>query len=150
VGWQEAPGTSPGAVWASAIPLPMSSAKPIVENNRSTCLIPCPFLWRYEGQEALDSRPYCAPKIVTFRTRQAKRSGDEFFGSVRGEVRRSPKRRSSLEFHFHALGSIEAVARVEGLKGLARRLGLEPDPEAVEEIRRHLADAWHVVEERGA
>ena len=44
----------------------------------------------------------------------------------------------------------EAVARVEGLKGLARRLGLEPDPEAVEEIRRHLADAWHVVEERGA
>ena len=40
----------------------------------------------------------------------------------------------------------EAVARVEGLKDLARRLGLEPDPEAVEEIRRHLADAWHVVQ----
>ena len=44
----------------------------------------------------------------------------------------------------------EAVARVEGLKDLARRLGLEPDPEAVEEVRGYLAEAWHVVEERGA
>jgi hypothetical protein len=44
----------------------------------------------------------------------------------------------------------EAVARVEGLKDLARRLGLEPDPEAVEEICESLAEAWRVVEERGA
>jgi hypothetical protein len=44
----------------------------------------------------------------------------------------------------------EAVARVEGLKDLARRLGLEPDPEAVEEVRGYLAAAWHMVEERGA
>jgi HEPN domain-containing protein len=44
----------------------------------------------------------------------------------------------------------EAVARVEGLKDLARRLELEPDPEVVEEVRGSLAKAWRVVEERGA
>ena len=44
----------------------------------------------------------------------------------------------------------EAVARVEGLKDLASRLGLEPDPEAVEEVRGPLTEAWRVAEERGA
>jgi hypothetical protein len=27
---------------------------------------------------------------------------------------------------------------------------LEPDEESVEEVRGYLADAWHMVEERGA
>jgi hypothetical protein len=42
----------------------------------------------------------------------------------------------------------EAVRRVEGLKARAERLGLEPDKESVEEIRKPLAEAWSVVEER--
>jgi hypothetical protein len=44
----------------------------------------------------------------------------------------------------------EAVSRVEGLKDRAERLGLEPDAECVEEIRKDLAEAWALVEERGA
>ena len=44
----------------------------------------------------------------------------------------------------------EAVGRVEGLKDRAERLELEPDEESVEEVRGYLADAWHMVEERGA
>jgi len=43
----------------------------------------------------------------------------------------------------------EAVGRVEGLKDRAERLGLDPDEESVEEIRKSLAEAWCVVEERG-
>jgi HEPN domain-containing protein len=43
----------------------------------------------------------------------------------------------------------EAVGRVEGLKDRAERLGLEADEESVEEIRKSLAEAWRVVEERG-
>jgi hypothetical protein len=44
----------------------------------------------------------------------------------------------------------EAIGRVEGLKDRAERLGLEPDEESVEEICEALAEAWRVVEERGA
>ena len=43
----------------------------------------------------------------------------------------------------------EAVSRVEGLKDQAERLGLELDEESIEEIRKSLAEAWRVVEERG-
>jgi hypothetical protein len=42
-----------------------------------------------------------------------------------------------------------AVERVESLKARAERLGLEADPETVEEIREGLAESWRVVEERG-
>ena len=35
------------------------------------------------------------------------------------------------------------------MKALAGRLGLEPDPETVEQMHESLADAWRVVEERG-
>jgi hypothetical protein len=44
----------------------------------------------------------------------------------------------------------ETVGRVEGLKDRAERLGLELDEESVEEICESLAEAWRVVEERGA
>jgi hypothetical protein len=44
----------------------------------------------------------------------------------------------------------KAVGRVEGLKDRAKRLGLEPDEESIEEIRKDLAEAWALVEERGA
>jgi hypothetical protein len=44
----------------------------------------------------------------------------------------------------------EAVGRVEGLKYRAERLGLEHNEESVEEICESLAEAWRVVEERGA
>ena len=44
----------------------------------------------------------------------------------------------------------EAVGRVEELRQRAERLGLEPDEESVEEIHGSLAEAWRVVEERGA
>ena len=43
----------------------------------------------------------------------------------------------------------EAVGRVEGLQDRAERLGLDPDEESIEEIRKSLAEAWCVVEERG-
>jgi hypothetical protein len=42
-----------------------------------------------------------------------------------------------------------AVERIESLKARAERLGLEADPETVEEIREGLAESWRVVEERG-
>jgi len=42
-----------------------------------------------------------------------------------------------------------AVERVESLKARAERLGLEANPETVEEIREGLAESWRVVEERG-
>jgi hypothetical protein len=45
---------------------------------------------------------------------------------------------------------LEPVAgRIEDLKARAERLGLEADPETVEEIRESLAQSWRVVEERG-
>jgi HEPN domain-containing protein len=44
----------------------------------------------------------------------------------------------------------DAVGRVERLKDRAERLGLEPDEENIEEIHKSLAEAWRVVEERGA
>ena len=43
----------------------------------------------------------------------------------------------------------EAVSRVEDLKDLAERLGLEPDAESVEEARNTLLEAWRVVERSG-
>ena len=39
--------------------------------------------------------------------------------------------------------------RIEEMKARAERLDLEPNPEAVEEIRKGLAESWRVVEERG-
>ena len=42
------------------------------------------------------------------------------------------------------------VERIEELEALAERLELEPDAETVEEIREGLAEAWRVVEKRGA
>jgi hypothetical protein len=42
-----------------------------------------------------------------------------------------------------------AVGRVESLKARAEGLGLEANPETVEEIREGLAESWRVVEERG-
>jgi hypothetical protein len=45
---------------------------------------------------------------------------------------------------------LEPVAgRIEDLEARAERLGLEADPETVEEIREGLAENWRVVEERG-
>ena len=41
------------------------------------------------------------------------------------------------------------VERVEELEDLAGRLGIEPEPETVEEIARELAEAWRVVERAG-
>jgi hypothetical protein len=59
------------------------------------------------------------------------------------------KRREGLR-EGYAAHVEEAVSRVEGLKDRAERLGLEPDAESVEEIRKDLAEAWALVEERGA
>jgi hypothetical protein len=42
------------------------------------------------------------------------------------------------------------VERIEELEDLAERLELEPDAESAEEIREGLAEAWGVVEKRGA
>jgi hypothetical protein len=39
--------------------------------------------------------------------------------------------------------------RIEDLKIRAERLGLEADPETIEEVREGLAESWRVVEERG-
>jgi hypothetical protein len=45
---------------------------------------------------------------------------------------------------------LEPVAgRIEDLEARAERLGLEADPETVQEIREGLAESWRVVEERG-
>ena len=45
---------------------------------------------------------------------------------------------------------LEPVAgRIEDLEVRAKRLGLEADPETVEEIREGLAQSWRGVEERG-
>jgi hypothetical protein len=45
---------------------------------------------------------------------------------------------------------LEPVAgRIEDLEVRAKRLGLQADPETVEEIREGLAEIWRVVEERG-
>jgi hypothetical protein len=45
---------------------------------------------------------------------------------------------------------LEPVAgRIEDLEARAERLGLEADPETVEEIREGLRESWRVVEERG-
>jgi hypothetical protein len=45
---------------------------------------------------------------------------------------------------------LEPVAgRIEDLKVRAERLGLEADPETVQEVREGLAESWRVVEERG-
>jgi hypothetical protein len=45
---------------------------------------------------------------------------------------------------------LEPVAgRIEDLEARAERLGLEADPETVQEIREGLAENWRVVEERG-
>ncbi len=41
------------------------------------------------------------------------------------------------------------VERIEELEDLAQRLGLEPEPETVEEIARGLAEGWRVVEQAG-
>jgi hypothetical protein len=42
---------------------------------------------------------------------------------------------------------LEPVAgRIGDLKARAKRLGLEADPEIVEEIREGLAESWRVVE----
>ena len=41
------------------------------------------------------------------------------------------------------------VERVEELEDLAQRLGIEPEPETVEEIARGLAEGWRVVERAG-
>jgi hypothetical protein len=38
---------------------------------------------------------------------------------------------------------------VEELADLAGRLGIEPEPETLEEIARELAEAWRVVERAG-
>src|SRR5215211_4182279 len=43
----------------------------------------------------------------------------------------------------------EAVGRVEELKTLAGRLGLEPNAQSVEEIGEGLLEAWRVIEEKG-
>lgn len=40
------------------------------------------------------------------------------------------------------------VSRIEALEDLAERLGIEPDAERVEEIRKGLAEAWQIVETR--
>jgi hypothetical protein len=40
--------------------------------------------------------------------------------------------------------------RIEELEAMAQRLDLEPDAESVVEIRKDLAEAWALVEERGA
>jgi len=42
-----------------------------------------------------------------------------------------------------------ARGRIEDMKLRAERLGVEADPEAVEEIREGLAEMWRVVKERG-
>jgi hypothetical protein len=45
---------------------------------------------------------------------------------------------------------LEPVAgRIEDLKVRAERLGLEADPETVQEVREGLRESWRVVEERG-
>jgi hypothetical protein len=45
---------------------------------------------------------------------------------------------------------LEPVAgRIEDLEARAERLGLEADPQTVEEIREGLRESWRVVEERG-
>jgi hypothetical protein len=41
------------------------------------------------------------------------------------------------------------AGRLEDLEARAERLGLKPDAETVEEIRKGLAEAWRVVKERG-
>ena len=43
-----------------------------------------------------------------------------------------------------------SLGRIGELEAMAMRLDLEPDEESVEEIRQSLAEAWRVVEERGA
>jgi hypothetical protein len=43
-----------------------------------------------------------------------------------------------------------SLRRVEELEAMSERLDLEPDEESVEEIRDELAEAWRLVEERGA
>ena len=42
-----------------------------------------------------------------------------------------------------------AAERIEDLEALAERLDLEPDAEAVEQMREGLAEAWSIVEKRG-
>jgi hypothetical protein len=59
------------------------------------------------------------------------------------------KRREGLQEGYAAQVE-EAVSRVEGLMDRAERLGLEPDEGSVEEIRKDLAEAWALVEERDA
>ena len=45
---------------------------------------------------------------------------------------------------------LEPVAgRIEDLEARAERLGLEADPETVQEVREGLRESWRVVEERG-
>ena len=41
------------------------------------------------------------------------------------------------------------AGRIEALETRAERLGLEADPETVEEVRDGLRESWRVVEERG-
>jgi hypothetical protein len=41
------------------------------------------------------------------------------------------------------------AGRIQELEDLAKRLGLEPDAETVEEMREGLAEAWRMVEARG-
>ena len=41
------------------------------------------------------------------------------------------------------------VERGEELEDLAGQLGIEPEPETVEEIARELAEGWRVVERAG-
>jgi hypothetical protein len=43
-----------------------------------------------------------------------------------------------------------SLKRIEELEAMAQRLDLEPDVESAEEIRKDLAEAWALVEERGA
>jgi hypothetical protein len=43
-----------------------------------------------------------------------------------------------------------SLKRIEELEAMAQRLDLEPDAESAEEIRKDLAEAWALVEERGA
>jgi hypothetical protein len=45
---------------------------------------------------------------------------------------------------------LEPVAgRIEDLTARTERLGLQADPETVEEVREGFAESWRVVEERG-
>jgi excisionase family DNA binding protein len=43
-----------------------------------------------------------------------------------------------------------SLERIEELEEMADRLGLEPDEESAQEIGEDLAEAWRMVEERGA